>query len=442
MPLLPEMERTVALISHAFAGSDGRFRIARCPLPSSQEHQPLFAADAFSNPDHLKFAIRGALATMLAYTVYTAIAWPGLSTSGGDLHHYRAVDHRLVASEAVSTTRWRHYRRLRLRHGSAGLRAAASGLHHRLHRAVRRSNRDFRAGSRLPRRRLSYLGVQMALAFYLINLQEFAPQYSLSIARDRVVGVLLGSAVHVAGVRPALDEGRLAGDAGRVCPQSALAGRAHRTMPRSRIWRSGQSVSIQLRDQINEGFNAVKAQADAVVFEFGPSRQRKLKIRDDVRRWQPTLGTLHAGGDHLSAISVSRCSCTNTAAADQGSADGLRRKSGSHCFGQCPTRFAGRVSSAHSRHSGIRRTAERSDSDAVRAIRRPIPPPLTDMIALTQNLASIVAPLSRGHSRDVRRSQRRQRGTRDWAEREPGAGPGVTMGLLRSRGEPVRRSRR
>ncbi len=40
--------------------------------------------------------------------------------------------------------------------------------------------------------RLSYLGVQLALAFYLINLQEFTIQTSLSIARDRVFGVLLG----------------------------------------------------------------------------------------------------------------------------------------------------------------------------------------------------------------------------------------------------------
>ena len=32
----------------------------------------------------------------------------------------------------------------------------------------------------------------MALAFYLINLQEFAIQTSLSVARDRVVGILLG----------------------------------------------------------------------------------------------------------------------------------------------------------------------------------------------------------------------------------------------------------
>jgi multidrug resistance protein MdtO len=48
----------------------------------------------------------------------------------------------------------------------------------------------------------------------------------------------------------------------------------------------------QLRDQINEGFGAVKAQSDAILFEFGPSRQRKLQIRDDVRRWQPSIRTL------------------------------------------------------------------------------------------------------------------------------------------------------
>ena len=36
----------------------------------------------------------------------------------------------------------------------------------------------------------------------------------------------------------------------------------------------------------------MKAQSDAVLFEFGPTRERKLKIRDDFRRWQPTLGTL------------------------------------------------------------------------------------------------------------------------------------------------------
>ena len=33
-------------------------------------------------------------------------------------------------------------------------------------------------------------------------------------------------------------------------------------------------------------------QGDAVLFEFGPSRQQQLQIREDVRRWQPTIRTL------------------------------------------------------------------------------------------------------------------------------------------------------
>ena len=48
----------------------------------------------------------------------------------------------------------------------------------------------------------------------------------------------------------------------------------------------------QLRDQLNAGFQAVTAQADAVLFEFGPSRPRKLQIREDVRRWQPSIRAL------------------------------------------------------------------------------------------------------------------------------------------------------
>src|SRR4051812_29609499 len=40
--------------------------------------------------------------------------------------------------------------------------------------------------------RLSYFGVQIAVAFDLVNLQEFKIQTSLAVARDRVFGILLG----------------------------------------------------------------------------------------------------------------------------------------------------------------------------------------------------------------------------------------------------------
>src|SRR6202008_1833698 len=40
--------------------------------------------------------------------------------------------------------------------------------------------------------RLSYFGIQVAVSFYLINLNEFKMETSLAIARDRVVGILFG----------------------------------------------------------------------------------------------------------------------------------------------------------------------------------------------------------------------------------------------------------
>ena len=43
--------------------------------------------------------------------------------------------------------------------------------------------------------RLSYFGTQLALAFYVVHLQEFSMQTSLAVARDRVVGILLGLVV-------------------------------------------------------------------------------------------------------------------------------------------------------------------------------------------------------------------------------------------------------
>src|SRR5258708_21906288 len=40
--------------------------------------------------------------------------------------------------------------------------------------------------------RLSYVGLQVAVVFCIINLQEFRIQTALAPARDRIAGVLLG----------------------------------------------------------------------------------------------------------------------------------------------------------------------------------------------------------------------------------------------------------
>src|SRR5258706_16336933 len=40
--------------------------------------------------------------------------------------------------------------------------------------------------------RLSYFGIQLAVAFYIVNMQEFGIETSLTFSRDRVGGILLG----------------------------------------------------------------------------------------------------------------------------------------------------------------------------------------------------------------------------------------------------------
>ena len=47
-----------------------------------------------------------------------------------------------------------------------------------------------------------------------------------------------------------------------------------------------------LRETINANFDKVRSFADGVLFEFGPSRQQDLALRDHIRRWQPQLRTL------------------------------------------------------------------------------------------------------------------------------------------------------
>src|SRR5262249_11551233 len=78
LPLLHELEETVELIPQVFAEPP------RTEDEPDRERPPsasLLAHDAFTNPAHLQFGVKGGLAAMLCYMLYTSLDWPGISTS-------------------------------------------------------------------------------------------------------------------------------------------------------------------------------------------------------------------------------------------------------------------------------------------------------------------------------------------------------------------------
>jgi multidrug resistance protein MdtO len=290
IPLLVEMEKTVALIPRVFSGSESID--AYFPSVLDQEsHSDFFVDDAFRNPEHLRFATKGCLAATLCYVTYSVLDWPGIATS--------VTTCVLTALSNVGTSRQKQVLRV------AG--ATAGGLIFGIGSQVFiLPNFDtitcfallfavvtaVAAWFATSSQRLSYFGIQLALAFYLITLQEFKIQTSLAIARDRVVGILLGlSAMWLVFERlgiPRAAEEMVKSFVANLRAIASLMLLPTQEQPEEEIKR----VRV-LREYIYANFQSVNAQSDAVPFEFGHRREQGMAARALVRSWQPSLRALY-----------------------------------------------------------------------------------------------------------------------------------------------------
>jgi len=264
--------------------------MANSKLKSDNSPVRLFARDALSNSDHIKFGLKGCLAASLCYIIYTSLAWPGISTA--------VVTCILTALTTVGSSRQKQVLRVSgaiVGGGVVGIGAQVFILPYLdsiggftlLFIAVT----IVAAWIATSSPRLSYFGVQLALAFFVINLQEFKMQTSLTVARDRVIGILLGlfmmwlvfdqlwsvSAVE-AMKKSFITNLRLLGQLFSVPPSKDISVITEQTS--------------SLREQINTNLDKLKVLGDAVLFEFGSSRQQDLALRGQIMRWQTQVRVL------------------------------------------------------------------------------------------------------------------------------------------------------
>ncbi len=245
--------------------------------------------DAFHNPEHLNFALRGCLAATLCSFIFNAVFWPGLNTS-----LFTCV---VTAVTSIGSSRQKQL----MRFSGALLGGVVLGIGSQVlilpmldtitgFTVMFATVTAVAAWFLTSSARLAYFGNQLALAFYLIQLHGPSPQTNLAIARDNIMGIMLGLVMmwlvfETLGSKPAVQVMR-----------ELFAENLHLMAKLARPWPHGKPPDLQkirtLREKISQNFLAVNSQGDAVLFEIGRSRDQSLAVRTRLRAWQPQLRSL------------------------------------------------------------------------------------------------------------------------------------------------------
>jgi multidrug resistance protein MdtO len=163
------------------------------PPRPPKPHKRLLAADAFTNPAYVHFALKVTLAAMTCYIIYTGLDWAGIHTA--------FITCCFISLESTRAT---------LRKGTLRLAGCCVGgllgflsIMYLVPRMESIVSLVFLVGAvsalagwvAAGSERIAYAGLQIALAFYMCVLQSFAPDTDFTKIRDRLVGIVLGIVV-------------------------------------------------------------------------------------------------------------------------------------------------------------------------------------------------------------------------------------------------------
>jgi multidrug resistance protein MdtO len=191
-PLAEAISHTLHEIDDALAQPPAAAAAAKA-RKAARSPQRMLAADAFSNPEHVRFALKLTIAVMICYFIENIVNWSSIGTCVATCF--------VVALGTIGETLHKATLRIvgALIGGGLGLGAVlflmplmtSLGDLFLLLAPVTLLAAWIGSGSD----RIAYAGMQIALAFYLVVLHGTGPTIDIETARDRVVGVLLGNIV-------------------------------------------------------------------------------------------------------------------------------------------------------------------------------------------------------------------------------------------------------
>jgi multidrug resistance protein MdtO len=167
------------------------------PVDDRQEAKPpakvkksLFVADAFTNPRHVQFALKVTLAGMIGYIFYSASDYFGIHTV-----YYTPL---IIALGSTGATMYKGVLRI-----AGCVIGGALGLICTIWLIPRFDNlgmylltvfcvHALAAWIAFGSERISYVGLQIALAFDLGVLADYGPSTEIDPIRDRFIGIILG----------------------------------------------------------------------------------------------------------------------------------------------------------------------------------------------------------------------------------------------------------
>ena len=264
--------------------------------PAAKASGGFFLPDAFTNSGHVHYALKTTAAAMFCYCLYTLLDWPGIHTCF------------ITCYIVALTTTAEAVEKLMLRVLGCMI-GAATGIAAIVFVmpwltsigsliAVVFAAAFVSAWIAAGTPRISYVGFQIAFAFFLCVIQGPAPAFDMTVVRDRVIGILIGDFVSFAvftGIWPISVAGRI--DPAIRALLSRLSAMASDTAA-ARQSIAGQALAARA---------AIEQDLELVRYEPGWLRPRPGWLQQRLRALRAVArltGVLLLSGDRAPALSA------------------------------------------------------------------------------------------------------------------------------------------